>query len=520
MLMCQVPSSIDEGSPRPDELRMVKKFRRPAAGIEEQIPSDLRPPLVLQKTLDYLINEVIGNTEDLEKVHHFVWDRTRGIRNDFSVQHVKEASQVRIAINCFERIVRFHILSRHQVGGHLQERSAQYDHQQDLEQCVKTLVSLMAYYDSVHQRYRSPNEAEFRAYWIITRIPEKPEADVQSKVQNWPPYLLNHPRVRTALDIYNAASTAIHPRTATQVVAQQNYMRFWNLIKSPRTSYLMACCAEIFFDLVRKPALWSIAQAYHRGRGRVVDEWTMRELAVPLGLDNEDEAAEYVYAHGLDAVQRPDSQWFLDVSNARSIPFTRVAYAAPPRIQFFSRSLVEPKRFRRSFPAVLNGVGVGEARRRGMVEETLFVSDDEAESEVASAPSSTPEVEAVAPPAFAQPAFAQPAFAPPAFAPPAFAQPAFAPPTFVPAGVCSTGVYPAGICPAGVCPSASDCPDAAGRPSAGDRPGAASHHDAAGRHNAAEGGCPGVPFREAGSGGPGVCPDAAAQDAGVRFCDA
>jgi len=32
----------------PDETRMVKKFRRAAAGIDEQLPSDLRPPLVLQ----------------------------------------------------------------------------------------------------------------------------------------------------------------------------------------------------------------------------------------------------------------------------------------------------------------------------------------------------------------------------------------------------------------------------------------------------------------------------------------
>jgi len=35
----------------PDEGRMVKKFRRAAAGIDEQLPSDLRPPLVLQVRL-------------------------------------------------------------------------------------------------------------------------------------------------------------------------------------------------------------------------------------------------------------------------------------------------------------------------------------------------------------------------------------------------------------------------------------------------------------------------------------
>jgi nuclear mRNA export protein SAC3 len=32
----------------PDESRMVKRYRRPAAGNEEALPSELRPPLVLQ----------------------------------------------------------------------------------------------------------------------------------------------------------------------------------------------------------------------------------------------------------------------------------------------------------------------------------------------------------------------------------------------------------------------------------------------------------------------------------------
>lgn len=32
----------------PDESRMVKKFTRSAAGQEEQLPSDLRPPEVLK----------------------------------------------------------------------------------------------------------------------------------------------------------------------------------------------------------------------------------------------------------------------------------------------------------------------------------------------------------------------------------------------------------------------------------------------------------------------------------------
>lgn len=40
------PEQAENGSP--DEMRMVKKFRRAAAGIDEQLPSDLRPPATLK----------------------------------------------------------------------------------------------------------------------------------------------------------------------------------------------------------------------------------------------------------------------------------------------------------------------------------------------------------------------------------------------------------------------------------------------------------------------------------------
>src|ERR1700761_1072736 len=200
---------------------MVKKFRRPAAGIEAQLPSDLRPPKALERTLDYLVDEVIGEAESLAAIHHFLWDRTRSIRNDFSVQQLRDTPQLRIAISCFERIVRFHLLTRHQVGGHLRERTNTYDHQQDLEQCIKTLVSLMAYYDTVRDRYRSPNEAEFRAYWIITRIPEKKEADVEGRIQGWPKEVLEHPRVKLAREIDATASNGQNTRTYSKGIATQ-----------------------------------------------------------------------------------------------------------------------------------------------------------------------------------------------------------------------------------------------------------------------------------------------------------
>jgi SAC3/GANP family len=366
---------------------MIKKFRRPAAGIEEQIPSDLRPPEALQRTLNYIITEIIGGPSPLSKSYPFLWDRTRGIRNDFSVQNVKNAAGVRIAIDCFERIVRIHLLTLHQIGARLPESDGKYNHQQDMEQCGKSLISLIAYYDAVRERYRSPNEPEFRAYWILTRIPRTRGADLEAKVQKWPRDLLEHPRVRVALEIHAAACSAANPDPRTnnesQVIGQQNWTKFFRLVGSTQTSYLLACLAEVYFNDVRIAAIHAIRQTYYRGRSRTVDDWTLEKLREPLGFDTEDDVREFLETFKFDILQRPsDGKYFMDLKDAKTHGFPTPE--SKLRFSWFSESLVECKRFGRTFPAILNGLGVKAAREHGQVEEVeepLFVSDDEQVSE-------------------------------------------------------------------------------------------------------------------------------------------
>src|SRR5258708_16241786 len=63
-------------------------------------------------TLDYLIHGLL-QTNSLEATHHFIRDRTRSIRQDFTLQHESGP----IAIECHERIARLHILSLHEMRG-------------------------------------------------------------------------------------------------------------------------------------------------------------------------------------------------------------------------------------------------------------------------------------------------------------------------------------------------------------------------------------------------------------------
>ena len=63
----------------------------------------------LQRTLDYLFTTLLGADPDLKATHSFIRDRTRSIRQDFSVQSDKSD----ISIACHERMARYHIHALH-----------------------------------------------------------------------------------------------------------------------------------------------------------------------------------------------------------------------------------------------------------------------------------------------------------------------------------------------------------------------------------------------------------------------
>ena len=297
---------------------MVKRFRRSAAGYDEQLPSDIRPPLVLQKTLNYLFEEVVGGSQALSSVHKFVWDRTRGIRNDFSIQQVTKTEDLRIAIDCFERIARFHILSLHQLSQPGLDNGG-FDHYQEREQLNNTLLSLMYYYDDSRHKLTSPNEAEFRAYCIIFEI-QNQRPDIEDRAQNWPKRVLGDPRVQTAMKLYAAAGNTMDkqgPLRPHEVfsIAQGNYGRFWSVVGSNAVSYLMACAAEIYFNLVRSMALEAIWKAYRRGGQMKMEDLILGDLRTALGFDNEDQVQSFCEDHGFVIGEREDGESFLDISS-------------------------------------------------------------------------------------------------------------------------------------------------------------------------------------------------------------
>lgn len=442
---------------KPDEERMVKRFRRSAAGYDEQLPSDIRTPVTLKMTLDYLMDEIIGGGERLASIHKFVWDRTRGIRNDFSIQQVTKKEDVRLAVECLERIARFHILSLHQLSNPENLVGEQFDAHQDREQLNNTLLSLIYYYDDNRHVLDFPNEAEFRAYCIIFEL-QSQHPDLEDRMHSWPKALLEDGRVKTAFKLYAAAGNnlfdqgPLRPMT-TFSLAQGNTGSVWSLLSSKQVSYLMACVAEIYFGQVRYmalQALWTAATSAPVMTRVKNQDWTLEELTNVLGFDAEEQAAEFCEEFGLKISTKDDGVPYLDVSLNKTLDSEFCPSVRPkdrsdlspessiPTKQVFSYGIVETKRFRRTLTAVINGKTVPQAVREGLVEfnesqrestaeedppddgESLFLPE---KKPVSANPFAIPAEQASANP-FAKPAM--PGFNPraPAFAPGIFQQPA------------------------------------------------------------------------------------------------
>lgn len=64
--------------------------------------------LYTQRTLDYLFHDLLPNN-GFTQTFNFIRDRSRAVRNDFTMQHETGP----LAIECHDRCARFHVLALH-----------------------------------------------------------------------------------------------------------------------------------------------------------------------------------------------------------------------------------------------------------------------------------------------------------------------------------------------------------------------------------------------------------------------
>ncbi|KAL2000642.1 hypothetical protein VTN02DRAFT_2807 [Thermoascus thermophilus] len=357
------------------ETKMLKRFRRSAAGYDEQLPSDIRTPKTLLQTLNYLIRHVIGGAEPLGVIHKFVWDRTRSIRNDLSIQQLTQEDHVRMAVTCLERIARFHIVSLHLLSSPANQEP--FDHHQEREQLNNTLLSLMYYYDDNRGRIAFPNEDEFRAYYIVFSIHDQ-RPDLEARVQKWPAELRQSPRVQVALELFAAAGNTWEYQGTLDAkrpnaIAQGFYTRFFSLVDSPSVSYLLACVAEIYFNHVRHTAIRSIWKGYCRqplSQQHKNEEWTLEELTDALYFDNTEQTRDFCEEQDLEFAENSEGQLYLNWGNRAvdSVDFQ------PSSQHAFSEKYVESKRAGRTLVAIILGLNIKQAASQGMIDTSLLPS--------------------------------------------------------------------------------------------------------------------------------------------------
>ncbi|KAF1947034.1 hypothetical protein EJ02DRAFT_450008 [Clathrospora elynae] len=350
-----------------DESRMVKAYARSAAGMDVELVSEIRSPATCLKTLEYLFRRL--DHDDFQFLHQWVWDRTRAVRKDLSTQRIEAKPDIRVLLTCLEQSARFYMLAAHHMGRSTKE---DYSHQHDVEQLNQTLISLKERYaDNRRAAIPSDNEAEFWAYRLIL-APLYANTQLENELHSLPSHLRNNPRVKTALDIFRVLKSLIILNYTSFVQCQSNWKKFWDLIKSPRVSYLMACAAAISFNRVRHVVLDAVWRSFRIGNSQhqiTVEDWTPEKLKYVLGLDTDTEAVKFCEDYGFVFELNKDGNTFMDIKQKGYEKVVLPKGDVKP--QFFSASIVESKRYGRTLSAVIQGLTVQEAKTRGLLLENV-----------------------------------------------------------------------------------------------------------------------------------------------------
>lgn len=87
-----------------DKSKVVKEFARSAAGIQRPKPHQLRTPATLQRTVRYLLTDVLNDTrKPFHVAYDFIFDRLRAVRQEIVMQNLDSA----LTIQLLEPIIMF-----------------------------------------------------------------------------------------------------------------------------------------------------------------------------------------------------------------------------------------------------------------------------------------------------------------------------------------------------------------------------------------------------------------------------
>ncbi|KAK8592047.1 hypothetical protein V6N13_062635 [Hibiscus sabdariffa] len=209
----------------------VKKFCR-TISLKYVQSSDVRPLAVLENTLNYLLNLLDSSEHPFEVIHDFIFDRTRSIRQDLSMQNIVNER----AIHMYEKMVKFHVVS-HQRLRSCSSSSISSLQYLNLEQLTKTLTSLYIMYEANHDNNSVyENEAQFRSFYVLLHLDSKNQQT--ESLSLW---------FRRVPSLIMKAKEMCFARQVLRLYRMGNYKRFLYTVSS-EASYLQYCIIEPYVN--------------------------------------------------------------------------------------------------------------------------------------------------------------------------------------------------------------------------------------------------------------------------------
>ncbi|KAB1226452.1 Germinal-center associated nuclear protein [Morella rubra] len=221
----------------------VKKFCR-TISIRHVQASDVRPLPVLEDTLDHLLRLLDSTQHPFHVVHDFIFDRTRSIRQDLSMQRIVNEK----ALYMYEKMVKFHVMSLHKMRRRSDTNTSSV-HYLNMEQLTKALASLLDLYDANRDSDSMyENEAEFRSFYVLLHLGSHSQPTGES-LSLW----FRHVPAQII-----KSKEMCFARRILRFFRIGNYRRFL-LATAAEASYLQYCIIEPYINEVRALALSCIS---------------------------------------------------------------------------------------------------------------------------------------------------------------------------------------------------------------------------------------------------------------------
>ncbi|KAL3814728.1 hypothetical protein ACJIZ3_015996 [Penstemon smallii] len=174
-----------------------------------------------------------------EVVHDFLFDRTRSIRQDLSMQNVT-GDQV---IHMYERMVKFHIISHHHLHRSCGTPNIASISHLNMEQLMKALTTLFNLYEvnrASNSTYK--NEAEFRSFYLLLLMGSNNQGESLSL---W---------LKRVPSVIMKSKEICFARRILRYFRLGNYKRFIHTTED-EASFLQYCIIEPYINEVRMLAL-------------------------------------------------------------------------------------------------------------------------------------------------------------------------------------------------------------------------------------------------------------------------